>query len=536
MAKRRERINISQSDLKSLNQWEGFFSFIPTDPFKNLINCEARKILVVTGNQFGKTASAAMDYPLRILGKHPVEWKNIRPDEPIRTFRLCSETLPSDSEGGESRNTIYPALRKRLPYELIKKDINARKPVITIKDIQGGPDIYVEFVSYGQDIQATAGVQRKSIWLDEVPSYEFYTEQLPRLLSADGDMVFTLTPTDISWVYDELFEKAQTIFRTPAICEYYRRTMNNDLPEYEVTNSKQDIAVIQAATDDNPTLDIQTINELFMSLDDDTIAMRRYGIFKQVAGRVFKDFAHHIHVIPQDKYFPDGIPREWLHARGIDFHEHNPWAVGWMMLSPMNEAFVYNEMSPSPDNMVTIEIARQIALMSRDYKYALNLIDPLAAKKQSSTGYSTLEDLNRYFHDLKREDIGTGGYWMTWDTKTQVGRDEIKMRLKNARLVGQPFNNETVERGIRRRLPTLWILDHCRQSPLSLKMWRWEEWVGRDAKVTKDLKDKANQRWSHFNMVWEGLFKHPAFKARPPNSPERLRSMMSRTHYFGRKY
>jgi len=98
-------VNLSQSDLNSLNQWEGFFSFIPTDPFKYLINCEARKILLITGNQFGKTKSAAMDYTLRFLGKHPVDFKNIRPRDEIRTFRFASETLPSDNDGGESRNT-----------------------------------------------------------------------------------------------------------------------------------------------------------------------------------------------------------------------------------------------------------------------------------------------------------------------------------------------------------------------------------------------------------------------------------------------
>lgn len=467
---------------------------------------------MITGNQFGKSSSVAYDYVLRIMGMHPIEGKNIRPNDPIRTFRFASETLPSDGSDGESRNTQYPAFRKRLPYELLKKDITIRRPVLTVKCIQGGPDIYVEFVSYNQDVQAMAGVQRKSIWLDEEPHLDFYQEQLPRLLAANGDMIFSMTPVEISWVYDELFERAHHYYRTQSIVDFYQRAMNQRLPIYEETDSPEDIAVIQAATDDNPTLDLDTINELFSGMDDDTLAMRRYGVFKQISGRVFKDFVWNTHVLRADKYLPDGVGRDWIHGRGIDYHEHNPWACGWMCLNPHDEAFIYNEFNPSPDNTVTHDIARFIALQSRDYRYRVDLIDPLAGKKQLNTGFSTTEDLNRYFYEFKREGIGNGAYWIPWDTKTTVGRDEIKTRLKNARLVGRPGNNETVVQGVRKRLPTIWILDHCRIAAQSMKNWRWEEWQDRASKENKDLKDKVNQKNSHFNMVWEALFKHPAFR------------------------
>ena len=81
---------------------------------------------------------------------------------------------------------------------------------MTIRDPQGGPDIYVEFTSFNQDTQAQAGVQRKSIWVDEHAPKGFYEEQLPRLLASDGDLVYTLTPAQehLDWEYDELFERA----------------------------------------------------------------------------------------------------------------------------------------------------------------------------------------------------------------------------------------------------------------------------------------------------------------------------------------
>ena len=50
------------------------------------------------------------------------------------------------------------------------------------------------------------------------------------------------------------------------------------VPQIETTDSPYSIAVFQAATDDNPTLNIEVINEIFKQIDDpDALAIRRYG-------------------------------------------------------------------------------------------------------------------------------------------------------------------------------------------------------------------------------------------------------------------
>lgn len=165
--------------------------------------------------------------------------------------------------------------------------------------------------------------------------------------------------------------------------------------------------------------------------------------------------------------------------------------------------------------MITMEICRVIATRSQDYKFDLNLIDPLASKIQPNTGLSSLEDINRIFAEYRRQGIGTGGYWQSWDTKSQKGRDEIRKRLQNATLCGTPFNNEVKKEGITKRLPTLWICDNCEQTVLSLRNWRREEWGDRASLITKDEKETPQQRWSHFCTMLEGLMKRPeVFQAR----------------------
>ena len=567
-----------EQDYKQLNTFENFFSWQSTWDFLKFVHCEHRVIGYFTGNQRGKTGGTAYQYVMRILGMHPVAKKNVlyfeceeghmfsptqRPEDGIcpkcgkelrihrrksKAFRFCSETLPNDKEttgedgaSAETKNTVYPEFKKWLPDCLIQKDITFRNATMTVKDpfagtefgdeYYSGDDIVVEFVSYNQSTQATAGVQRMSIWCDEEPPSDFYKEQLPRLLAEDGDIIISLTPANyISWTYDEVFEKAAVYYRSKAICEYLS-TSTDRVEQVQHTDSLLDIAVIQAATDDNPTLSIEVIEEMFTHYDDpDDIAIRRYGIFKQVSGRIFKDFDYHIHYVDDEEYFPDGIPYAWRHGRGIDYHPQTPWAYGSISLSPTNEAFIWGELSLSPEKYTTAEIMHEVALRSGDYNFALNLIDPLSEtiKKDS---ISVLDDVNKEFQELKKEGLCTGGYWSTWDTKGEKGRDEIKKRLKNSKLCSKPFNNMVIQKGLRVYLPTIWILKPNKISAKSMRQWRWEEWSDPKSRNTKDAKNAPMQKFSHQNMVWEALLKNPAFKPKV----ERVSQPKKAPSYFKRK-
>jgi hypothetical protein len=183
-----------------------------------------------------------------------------------------------------------------------------------------------------------------------------------------------------------------------------------------------------------------------------------------------------------------------------------------MAMSPTDEVFAYEEMNPAPSKMVTSEITRRMADLSGDYKYRLNLMDPHASKTQSNTGLSVLDDFNRHFAEYRREGIGTGGYWESWDTKSTKGRDAIRMRLKNSKLVGKPFNNQTTDRGIKSYLPTIWIFRTCVQTARSLREWRLEEWADPTSKLTKEQKQVPQQRWSHFPTAMEAAFKDQRFR------------------------
>ena len=516
MGGRSLNMNFTEKDKQSINEWTNFLSFIPTWDYRQFISRPEKLVAYFTGNQKGKTYGIAHSIILRLLGKHPVKAKNMTPDCQYRIIRCASECLPHPSETGEGevKNTQYPVFKKLIPPSLIKYDITERNAVLTIKDPQGGPDIFIEFVGYTQSVQSQAGVQRFLVWCDESAPKGFYDEQLPRLMAAEefgqgGDILYSLTPAEhMGWEFDDIYEKADIYIRTDHIIRRIKERTGIELPRIEQTDRKNDIAVILASSYDNPIFSKKIVDSMLSKYDDDdTIDIRGYGIFKQVSGQIFKDLDLRVHVISEEKYFPEGLSYYWRHARMIDFHERVPWACTFVALSDQNELFVYDELNPSPEKLVTHEIARKLVMKSKDYKYDLNLIDPLATKVQCNTGLSVVDDLNRMFNELKRDGLGTGGYWRGWDTKSQRGRDLIKERLKNSRIVGKPFNNHG--------LPTIWFLDNCRQMIQSMKSWRWEEYSNRDLLITKDEKDKPQQKWSHFPMTLEAILKESGFKPKP---------------------
>jgi phage terminase large subunit-like protein len=580
--------SLPPESIKILNDFTAMAQYKHTWISGQFLYCPKKICALFTGNQFGKTCVIIYSWILRFLSMHPIATKNFnylrctadpkhtaslaykdklihRIGEetyfrchkckekmeiyvsPFRKMRFASESLPGQggvtgdtASGGsaiEARNTLYPELMKWIPKYMVKKDINSRSTVMQIRDIWGGPDILPEFVSYSQDTQAMAGVQLAGIAFDEEPPPAFFEEMRMRLLATNGTIDIGLTPANrLTYMHAAVYEHAAVYYRTKAVCDAF------DLQPIEKTDSKKSIAVFQAATDDNPTLNPEAVARIMEDLDTDgdpdVLAIRRFGIFKAVSSTIFKMYSYQTHFLPMEKWFPHGIPDRWLHCRTIDYHPVNKWAIAYVSLSDTNEAFAWWEGNPDPSRLSTEEIAEILALAAQDLTFKIDRIDPLAnvkTKKRTEDGARTTsvrEDLNAELIRLKKAGIGTGGAFLGFDTKSTRGREQIKMRLKNALKCKEPFNNRvTDEYGIERNLPTLWIMDTCPLTAKSIRNWRTEEHVDRSALVTKDQKETPQQKWSHFCTAIEGIMKEAAFK--PPVVYDRVDDR-NRSSYFSR--
>jgi len=356
---------LSDSEIVQLNDFGRFLSWKSTWAFRQFIRLDNSIIVLFTGNRSMKTSSTAYQYVLRFLGWHPVPKRNfvflecseghqyspnqVKPDEfrengthisyarcPVcgkdlrvhdrqtSVYRFAMEVLPGTSENvgesgesAETKNAVVPEFKKWLPPFLIKKDFTYRNYAMTLHDVNAGKiwggekypgkDIIVEFSSYAQGWKQGAGVDRIGIWVDEESPYSFYEEQIPRLLTEDGDLIMTLTPAErVSWTMDEFIDRADIVIRTEAVRDFLKIDQDVDYPPIQRLNNGTDIAIIMAATDDNPLYTTDQVDRMFAKFEDPSvIAIRRFGIHKQVHGRIYKEFQWEPIVIESERYFSE---------------------------------------------------------------------------------------------------------------------------------------------------------------------------------------------------------------------------------------
>jgi len=520
----------------SMNINANFLSFIPSFQLDKLTHSTSTITVLIGGNRTGKTATAIMDFMLRLFRIHPIPHKNFFDNMPSKVVRFVSKVLPAKIEKQDTvRNTQYPELMKRLPKELIVKDITTKNPVVTIKDPFSPQHIQVEFTSFSQSVGAMAGVERIYVWIDECPPYSVYEENYMRLISTGGDMIITLTPaeSESEWIYTMLYERARHIYRSKAVVERLKEiNKSSEALEEQHFPDNPDITVIYTATDDNPYL--RTIYEkeleryrqcnekppynsfeefitarFYMLVEESDINVRRYGLFSNISGRVYKDFNSLVHAINPIEYFNSTyIPPEWKHFRTIDYHESNDWACLWGAISPQNECFIYDELKISPHSHTLEQIAFLIARKSKRYRYTADLIDPRAQIKSINTSTSPVQELNRIFYKFRNDGICSGAYWRSFDTVSDTGREEVRKRLKGSLQCGRPFNNNA---GV---IPTIWIFSTCRYTIESMKNWSYETWKNRDKLLEKDMKEKPQQKYSHFCTALEGALKEKVLISR----------------------
>lgn len=462
---------------------------------------------IFSGNQSGKTTIAMSDLVMRLLKIHPNPDRN-RINHPIR---LVSKVVPQGDSDEE--NPQYVEIKRRLPSVFIKKDVTARSKFMTVRDPLGGADMKLEFMAKTQDLDAFMGVQRSAHYQDEEIDRIKWDESMMRLLRDGGDSVVTLTPVKgLDWMFDAVWKRSSRIYRSRAICDRF------GYPVVEHGEEDSGIESFCWATDDNPVMDQASIDRIFEGIDDpDELAMRRYGVFRQVSGRIYKSFDKLIHVIPAAKIFDPAMFRKYWHYRIIDYHPAKKWYISWVAVTPTHEWFVWRELLGNHDNKTTYLLRDEIKEMwcellgrrplntsedphdvgvgsdSEAFEDAeLNrctLIDPLANMKQPNTGFTVFEDLSRGEHGLRR--------LASADTKNTNGRENIKTRLKNSLICQVPGNNlvrsAKTDPRYGDRLPTLWFLDTCPVHIQHFNSWRYVDWQQEHVKAIKETKRESEK-------------------------------------------
>lgn len=479
------------------SKYTQIFGFNP-NPIQQLYATSPASIRAIfKGGQGGGTTACMWDASMRFCGMHPIDSRNVL----MKPVRFVSKVVP-EGDMDEQNQQFVEFMKFMRPTGLIKKNITARNKIATIRDPLGGSDKQAEFMASTQELDAFMSVQRSADYQDEEIERIKWDECQIRLLKEGGDSSISVTPAKgLDWMFDSIWKKARRIFRSKTICAKY------GFPEIEETGSSSDIECFCWATDDNPAMTPETIQRIMEGIDDpDEEALRRYGVFRQVSGRIYKAFDERIHKQPYDKYFKTDIFKAYWHYRIIDYHPKKPWDVSFIAVSPKNEWFVWNELHQSHDNRVTLELRDEIKheslLKEDDSLNRTTYIDPLSRTSQGNTGSSVFDDLARGEMGLRRLTPAN-----TKDSITS-GRMHIKMRLKNSLICGQPYNNfsKTDDPRYGFYLPTLWFLDNCRHHIEHFKNFRSIDWKQEGVKANKVIK-RDSEKYSDFcrNLEFLGI-------------------------------
>jgi len=475
---------------------ENIFNFKHHPMAKMYLDSRAPIRMIIKGNQGGGTATAMLDAAMRVLGVHTDNEKNRLSGDPIR---FVSKVQPIDHD--DEANQQFVEFRRLIPPELWTKKLTARSKIGRIKRLVGGT-VDVEFMGSTQEIDAFMSVQRAAYYQDEEIERLKWDECRMRLATPSSkgfyaDTSLTMTAVKgMDWSYDSLWRRANKIYRSK-ICAAY-----GNVPEVDERTIDSGIEAFCWASDDNPVLTKEALDNLFFDVDDeDTLALRRYAIFRQVSGRIYKVFDEKIHVVKFDDVFDSTVFRNYWHYRILDYHPSKPWFTSWIAVTPTHEWFIWNEMKSDHDKKTIQELRDDIkseSLLDEDDEYnRKTLIDPLSKVSKVKSSPSVFDELSMGDLGLRRCQSAD-----TKDGKSDSShRSMIKTRLKNSVLCQVPGNNHfpNLPPDIRfgHYKPTLWFLDNCKGHIEHFKSWRYVDYKQEHVKATRTVK-KESQKWSDF--------------------------------------
>jgi len=196
-----------------------------------------------------------------------------------------------------------------------------------------------------------------------------------------------------------------------------------------------------------------------------------------------------------------------INVRSWDWHDGrygSDHCIFFGTLTPTDEFFIWDELKLPHAINTTDMIVSEMVDKSGDLKYMFNLIDPYANKIQSNVNTTVVQDINREFREAARSGPCKGGVWESWDSKSVLGRERLKMRLENSLLCEKPHQNLVDDKDLGAvYLPTIWIdYDKCPNVRLSIGKW--------SSKKTGE----PEQKHSHFCTAIEAVLKDIRFKAR----------------------
>lgn len=248
--------------------------------------------------------------------------------------------------------------------------------------LPGGGIIYFGSADRPETLE---GVHVKACWMDEAGQMKYmaWIVTQARVGRKLGRVLITTTPYAINWLY----------------YDFYKIWEEGKDPNYDV---------IQFSSIESPYYPFEEYQRAEKVLDPRLFDMRYRGLFRKMAGLVYRDFDQK-HIIE-----PFDIPKQWRRFVGIDFGYNNPFVAIFVARDKDHNYYIYDEHYQS--EMLLKEHRAQINKKAGTDKISNYYPDPSA--KQD------IEELRA---------LGVGPIELP-NNDTKIGIEKVNELVKNNRL------------------------------------------------------------------------------------------------------
>ena len=276
-----QRERLSQEHLSKAGS---FASFAPLKYQQPWFKCDKKIILLMCGNQVGKTTfgvvkmiSAALGCtPPSLGGQIPAKWW----DNKCRGKRylICGE-----SYGTSLRDTILPKMHEFIgPGMLVGTPKKNAQGLDSLFKFSTGATIVIG--SYEQGRDAFEGPVWDGFWGDEPPPQPVFSAVRRGTLARQGFMIITGTPLKEPWMLDELILPAQDEDHPSyGTVGFFRASMHDNCLQCSPGVGLIEHFEIESFLSTQPPKERQA---------------REHGDFIDLMGREFTELDRAIHVIP----------------------------------------------------------------------------------------------------------------------------------------------------------------------------------------------------------------------------------------------
>lgn len=311
---------------------------MPTSKQRLFLESEARIVILLGGNQIGKTTvgwanALAHTYGYRFweVDDLALHFNGRTHDLPSRD-RVPAKYWVRNAKGDPLRvpncGFIVTGLAARrgigdVLYEKFQELWPKTAKIDKYYMMGGVPSSFtfpngskIVFGSGEQTELNTEGITLNWAWIDEPVPQRIYSGLWRGLLRNFGRIFFTLTPLGAraAWIHNDLISKR---------------------------SSETSVETIQAGMADNPYLDPDAIREFEKdpSFSESERQARVFGKFEHLSSRVWPCFHDGAPYVIE----PFAIPRDWPRLLVVDPHSARPWAMAWAAISPSGVLYFYRE-------------------------------------------------------------------------------------------------------------------------------------------------------------------------------------------------